>query len=299
MPLPWPKEQARADAGEPAWMHAGSNICLDFHGDPCRARLAVFSDGNHHMALEEALRVFLAAHPQIGDIFYTTTPPGVLLQLIAHGGLHLGNLFLAIAPQVFISPPHILDRLVQSGAMAGHVPFMQSRGNVLLVRQGNPRHIQGIGDLLRVDVRFFLSNPETEAASYHVYRDTLLGLVRAAGLEVAAFEALLGGGPPRLVHGEAIHHREAPQALASDRADVALVYYHLALRYTRVFPGRFEIVALGGTPQAPQPAPENVLSRFHAGLVGGGGEWGGKLLEFLQGETVTEIYIRHGLQRPG
>ena len=50
----------------------------------------------------------------------------------------------------------------------------------------------------------------------------------------------------KVEYGERIHHREAPQAIMDGRADVAIVYYHLALGYTRIFPSLFEMVPLGG-----------------------------------------------------
>lgn len=262
---------------------------LDFHGDPVRARLVVFSDGNHHMALEECLRRFCEMHPEVGDVFYTTTPPLVPLNLLAAGGLDIGNLRLGVVPHVFISPPAVLDRVVAAGRMAAHRPFMRSRGNVLLVHRGNPKAIHGIGDLARGDVRLFLSNPESEAASYEVYRATLEGLARRQGITADIPEQ-------HIVYGERIHHREAPQALADGRADAALVYYHLALRYMRIFPQHFEIVSLDGAP-SDQAFPENVISRFHVGMVGDGGEWGGRLLTFLLGEDVTNIYRHHGLDQ--
>ncbi len=249
----------------------------------------VFSDGNHHMALEECLQRFLAAHPRVEDVFYATTPPAVLLRWLEAGCLHLGNLRLSLQPHLFISPPKILDRVVASGRAPGHVPFMRSRGNVLLVRQGNPKKISVVTDLARADVRLFLSNPETETASYEVYADTLSGLARRAGVEGDIL------GKLRAVYGERIHHREAPQALADDRADAAMLYYHLALRYTRIFPGQFEIVPLDGAPET--AAPENVLSRFHLALVDGGGEWGAAAREFLLGPEAAAIYARHGLAR--
>jgi len=287
--LDWPGERARTTSDEPVWAHTGSNLCLDFHGDPRRARLAVFSDGNHHMALEECLQRFLATHPQVDDVFYATTPPAVLLRWLEAGCLHLGNLRLSLQPHLFISPPKILDRVVASGRAPGHVPFMRSRGNVLLVHEGNPKKICGVTDLARADVRLFLSNPETETASYEVYADTLRGLARRAGVEGDFLSKV------RTVYGERIHHREAPQALADERVDAAMLYYHLALRYTRIFPGRFEIVPLDGAPET--AAPENVLSRFHLALVDGGGEWGALAREFLLGPEAAAIYARHGLAR--
>lgn len=290
-PLDWPREWARDRSDQPGWFHAGSNFVLDFHGDPRRARLVVFSDGNHHMALEACLQRFLARHPQAEDVFYATTPPGVLLQWIEAGAVNVGNLCLTLRPHLFISPPNILERVVGGGHAATQVPFMRSRGNVLLVRRHNPKGIRSISDLVRPDVRLFLSNPKTEAASYEVYARSLEGLARRQGLAAG----VLAGA--RIVYGERIHHREAPQALADDRADAAFLYYHLALRYTRIFPETFEFVALDGTPE--NPAPENVVSRFHLALIGDGGDWGGQLREFLLGAEAGTIYAHHGLLRAG
>ncbi len=288
--LDWPVEQARLDSLVPRWSQPASNLCLDFHGDPVRARLVVFSDGNHHMALAETLQAFVREHPGVGDVFYATTPPSALLSLLSSGCLDLGNLRLCVTPHVFISPGPVLDRVVATGRMVAHQPFMRSRGNVLLVRHGNPKAVHGVTDLARSDVRLFLSNPKTETASYEVYADTLRGLAQRDGI---AGDFL---GRLRAVHGERIHHREAPQALTDDRADAAVLYYHLALRYTRIFPDRFEIVPLDDAPDD-RAAPENVMTHYRVGLVDAGGEWGGRLLGFLAGKEAADIYCRHGLQR--
>lgn len=289
--LNWPPERARIAEAEPAWSQAGSNVCLDFHGDPRRARLVVFSDGNHHMALEECLQRFLAAHPAAEDVFYATTPPAVLLAWLESGSLHVGNLCLSLRPHVFISPPKILDRVVAAGHAHRHVPFMRSRGNMLLVRKGNPKAIRTLVDLARPGVRLFLSNPKTETASHEVYAESLRGLAHAQRVTPDFIDA----GAERVVYGERIHHREAPQALADGRADAALLYYHLALRYTRIFPEHFEMVPLDGAPTA--PAAENVISAFHLALVGDGGAWGVAAHDYLLGEETAEIYARHGLRR--
>lgn len=287
--LIWPEERAAEVDEAPSWHQPGSNVCLDFHGDPAAA-LVVYSDGNHHMALRECLAAFARTHPEVGEPFYATTPPGVLVALLDAGRLRLGNLVIATRPHVFISPPGILDRVVAKGAVTRHLPFMRSRGNVLLVRKGNPAGIRSLADLNRTDVRLFLSNPEREAASYEVYRDTLAGLARCEGI---ALELLADAR--RVVYGERIHHREAPEAVADGRADAALVYYHLALRYTRVFPDRFDLISLDGAPERTSAA--NVVTRLHVGLVDDGGAHGRALLQFLLGEEAAAIYASHGLAR--
>ena len=97
------------------------------------------------------------------------------------------------------------------------------------------------------------------------------------------------------VFGERIHHREAPASVAAGAADAAVVFHHLALHFTRLFPGVFEIVPLGGTVDRPEPLPGNAVGLTHAGLVGDGGRFGGAFFEFLLSETVADIYRRHGL----
>lgn len=39
--LDWPREWARERSEAPVWYEPGSNICLDFHGDPVAAGLVV------------------------------------------------------------------------------------------------------------------------------------------------------------------------------------------------------------------------------------------------------------------
>lgn len=284
--LEWPREAAAHDRAA-AFAHPGSNLCLDLHGDPRRARLVVFSDGNHHMALEDCLREFLAAHPEADDVFYATTPPRVLAEALRAGSLRVGNLVLSLQPHLFISPPAVLDRLVADGRMATHRPLAASRGSVLLVANGNPKGIAGPADLAREDVRLFISNPRTETVSFRIYAETLRRLAARGGVALPDLET----GHPRVVHGALIHHREAPQCVADGMADCAVVFRHLALRYTRIFPGRFDVV-----PLAPEGDPADARGATHLGLIGDGGSFGAAAAAFLLGERAQAIYAAHGLQ---
>ncbi len=291
--LNWPDETIFSPGDIPKWCHAGSNMCLDFHGDPVAAKLVVFSDGNHNMALQETLRLFQRDNPEVERIFYVTTPPGAVLTLLKRGSLQIGNFILSVIPHVFISPPSVLDQAVMAGYMREHTPFMRNRGNVLLVKKGNPKDILGVADLARENVRLFLSNPKTETVSYQGYVATLKGLAARENIDLS----FLAAEEPnkKVVYGERIHHREAPQALVDGHADVAVVYYHLALHYTRIFTELFEMIPLGGTSGDPRPLPENVISLTHAGIIGDGGQWGARFLHFLASGPVREIYAHHGL----
>ena len=293
--LNWPIELATGFDRSLERYEQIESLRLDLHGDPTRAKLVVCSDGNHHMALEQTLQAFARAYPAVEEIFYTTTPPRIALQIM-RGGLQIGNFRLSVSPNVFISPPSVLDQLVAEGRMIGYRPFMRSRGVVLLVRKENPKAITGLADLLRKDVKLFLSNPITEKISYQIYTDCLrrLALHEGAMLDFLA-HAPGQPNPEKLIYGEAIHHREAPQAIADGRADAALVFYHLALRYQRIFPELFDFV----WPSGSLGEQDCDVSHFNCGLIGDGGEWGKKLVEFLMSDEVTEIYSAHGLERAG
>ena len=304
--LIWPPERPRAAAPGSEWSQARSNLCLDFHGDPASAQLVVFSDGNHHMALAECVEAFVRRNPGLHEVFYTTTPPSVYLAWMRTGELTLGNLTLRVRPNVVIGPRDVVERLHAEGETGVPVAFARSRGNAYLVRAGNPKGIRGVADLLRPDVIPFMSNPETEAASYGVYRETVLAMARVRGLDVGALERRLSGEAGKageagegggIVFGERIHHREAPQALADGRADVAMVYYHLALRYMRVFPGEFEMVCEGWDPEGGGESAEGmVVTEYVVAPARRAGEWGEAFVGFMQSGDVVEIYCEYGIQ---
>jgi hypothetical protein len=291
--LKWPIELATGvDHSLPVYDQMES-LRLDLHGDPARAKLVVCSDGNHHMALEQTLQAFARTYPDVEEIFYTTTPPRIALQIM-RGGLQIGNFRLAVSPNVFISPPSVLDQLIAEGKMKASLPFMRSRGVVLLVPKENPKNISGLADLFRKDVKLFLSNPFTETISYQIYTDCLRRLAMHEGAMLDFLAHAPGQpDPDKLMYGEAIHHREAPQAIEDGRADVALVFYHLALRYQRIFPELFDFVWPSGS--LGEQACD--ISHFNCGLIGDGGEWGKQLMAFLMSDEVTEIYSSHGLER--
>jgi ABC-type molybdate transport system substrate-binding protein len=214
--------------------------------------------------------------------------------MLKAGALIIGNLVLSIKPHVFISPPHVLVQLQTDGFVQSHRLLAFNQGSVLLVRKKNPKEISSVKDLMRRDVRLFISNPDMETVSYRGYRQTLEAMAADQGVHADAFSKAVFGDTA--VWGRRIHHREAPEALAAGRADVAIVYYHLALRYVRIFPDAFDFVPLGGTQKHPAPHPQNRIAAIHMGLVGQGGLWGQRFITFMRSPIVADIYAHHGLR---
>ena len=300
MLLDWPYEGAakleRIDASNAGNLCIPGNTVVDAHGDPMKAQLIIFSDGNHHMGLETACQLFLKRHPTVQDIFYTTAPAGTIKDAFSSGVLRFGNLCLSIKPNVFIGPQKVVGPLHAAGQISKPIPFAQSRGVVLLVKKGNPKQLSSkISDLLRDDVRIACSSPTKEKASFGVYCTTLCNLASVEGGQNMsdAMNIRLITSP---VHSSRIHHREIPQLIANDEADVAPLYYHLALRYVTIFPNLFEFIPLGGTKDDPQPGKEHKLNTYLISVVKENeGEWGSKFADFMLSQDVADIYKKKGL----
>ncbi len=83
--------------------------------------------------------------------------------------------------------------------------------------------------------------------------------------------------------------REAPQAVARGAAECAVVFAHLGLRYTRIFPEHFEMVLLGHE-------DAHVRVDTQIALVGDGGAFGAAFHSFMRQPAAASIYRHHGLE---
>jgi len=294
--LDWPKESAiPGHESEFSWHDLGTNRVLDFHGDPVHAGLSILSDGNHHMALLDSVQHYLKNNPDLKDIFYVTLPPQVLNGILEQREIHIANLKINIQPDVYIGPENILQNWHQKRAVDTPALFARSRGLAWLIRKDNPTGFSSISDLLSGKFRFFISNPVSEKASYQVYHDTLCKLAQQQALNSNELSTSLSKGCPWVMHGRFVHHREAPEAIASKQADVAMVYYHLALRYTRIFPDIFEMMPLPGS-GTEQVSADQEITEYAIARVRDGNQHAADFCDYMKGETVADIYQRHGLQ---
>jgi hypothetical protein len=194
--------------------------------------LIVSTSGNYHMALSEFwFDHFLPEHPEINSWFYTTSPP-VSLPQTARARVTFGNLRLHSRPHVAVGPMSVMDALDEAGvAVSTPVPILKNRGNVLLVRKGNPHGIESIWDLATDGVSVVTSNPATEPGSFGNYTNSIYQIARQdadyAGPLSAEdlFNAIFNANHPgKWLAGTRIHHREVPWSLIHGRGDVAPVF---------------------------------------------------------------------------
>lgn len=291
--LSWPTElSSTIDASVFQWTDNNANIVLDFHGNPNKAVLTVFSDGNHHMALAESLQAFSKQYLQDKSIFYLTLPPAVLAQIIKHPAIMLGNMELNLKPDVIIGPGDFVNQYHSQLSFSTPVQFAYSLGNSFLFRKQLPVKLNSVTALLNSDLRLFLSNPHNEKASYQVYRQTLENLAQQESLPKQQITNWLDNNNPRLIFGQRVHHREAPESLYRQQADIALLYHHLALRYTRIFPDAFALSRFYGsgthevsTAQVSTNYSISAADQAHATA----------LQQFFISTEVSRIYESHGL----
>jgi hypothetical protein len=89
----------------------------DLHGHPAGADLVLLIGGNQFFVLPQLIAGFEAQHPELrGKIFYETLPPGILRKQKASGGVvTLGNLTLAVKPDIYEAGARVLHGMEQHG----------------------------------------------------------------------------------------------------------------------------------------------------------------------------------------
>ncbi|MEW6115445.1 MAG: substrate-binding domain-containing protein [Nitrospirota bacterium] len=133
----------------------------DLYGDIINPDLVVFFGGNEFMVMPEIIQAFQKAFPQYRKIFYETLPPGIIEEQVRKGSLVIGNLLIALRPDVFTGGKEKIKELETEGWFDETVSYAGNR-LALMVRRGNPKKIRTIGDLGRDDVNVSMPNPEIE-----------------------------------------------------------------------------------------------------------------------------------------
>jgi uncharacterized protein (DUF1330 family) len=306
--LNWPEDLpvVQPDITEPT-----TNLLSDLHANVAECDIALSSPGNFHMALSAMWhQVYLPSVTVLGikNWFFTTSPP-ISADQIANEHVGVGNFRSSCRPQVAIGNKAVMDDLAVRGYTDGApVAIIRNRGNVLLVKNGNPKMITGIWDLERADVRVAFPNQETEPSSFSNYSNSLYNMAvneRGTAAADALYNSVFNNTAVygKWLNGYRIHHREVPWSVSIGHADVALLFYHTARHAARTFPRRFDIIPLGGTPDNPQPVAGNAVVTLYAVRITGA--WTQKqydarerLMSALTSSAFTTILQQHGLERP-
>lgn len=312
--LAWPRDEkpASADITDPS-----ADTLSDLHGalrGPSCRNLDLFlsTEGNYYMALRELVaQILKPGSPSSPRSFlYTTSPPVSLIQARTQS-LSIGNLKILCRPGVAVASWPTIRKIEKAGLTEGRpLPVIQGKGEVLLVKKGNPLHIRSIWDLGRPGVRLVTPNPEKEKGAFRAYARTLYQVAKddphpptgwtAEKLFRAVYDS---SNPSKWVAGPRIHHRDEPWSVAYGHADVAILFHQLGMATKKAFPGLFDLVPLGGTIDHPRPLPGSMITT--SVLVRIRGHWSPQqrqaredLIRAYTSRRFTHILTRWGMTRP-
>ena len=263
----------------------GIDSLADVVGNPQAPDLVVFAAGNQYMVMPDLIAAFQQAHPDVKSVFYETLPPGILARQIADGGIRFGGLVLSNAPDIYLAGKKRMGAEVKAGIVGDPISYAT---NVLaiMVRANNPKHIRGLADLARKDVRVAMPNPAWEG----IARQIEASYVKAGGipLRTMIMKTKVVAGTTILTR---IHHRQTPEWILQGRADAGPVWISEALYQSRLT-GKIATIRI--------PAAQNATAIYQAAIVKTAPHpaTAQAFLAFMHGAQARAIYAKYGFGQP-
>ena len=259
----------------------------DLHGDIVDPQLTVFFAGNQFMVVHDLVEAFKQRYPQYQRIYVETLPPGILAKQIETDSLVMGNLRIALKPDIFTNgKDSIADLQKQHGWFADTANYARNP-LAILVAKGNPKHVEGLKDLGRNDVRVSMPNPQWEG----IARQIEASYRKAGGdaLDHTIMETKVKDGSTYLTR---IHHRESPLRVLQGDSDAAPVWSTEAYFQQQILHRPVETVAI--------PADENVTATYTAARMKDAphAQAAKDFLAFMTSAQAQAIYRKYGFQPP-
>lgn len=259
----------------------------DLHGDIADPQLTIFFAGNQFMVVHDLVEAFKQRHPESQRVFVETLPPGILAKQIETGSLVMGNLRVALKPDIFTNGKGSIAELQkQHGWFAETVDYARNP-LAIMVAKGNPKHVEGLKDLGRADVRVSMPNPQWEGIAKQIEAS-----YRKAGgdaLDHTIMESKVKNGSTYLTR---IHHRESPLRMLQGESDAAPVWSTEAYFQQQILHRPVETIAI--------PPDQNVIATYTvARMKEAPHEQAAKdFLAFMASAEAQAIYRKYGFQPP-
>jgi ABC-type molybdate transport system substrate-binding protein len=171
--------------------------------------------------MDEVIGTFQRGEPGL-SVGLITLPPGLVLSAILAGGWSFRGADYAATPDIYASVNlgH-LQKLKAAGLMSQYAVYMHNELQIM-VAKGNPKHIGGIDDLVRADIRTSMPNPVNEGIMQFYARKVLeqhgIWQQISGGKECASCQATGRN------YFTAVHHRETPLRIIQDKSDAGIVW---------------------------------------------------------------------------
>jgi ABC-type molybdate transport system substrate-binding protein len=274
-----------ASSTAPSFSASGIDEVSDLHGDLRNARLVLFVGGNQWMAMPAIVAAFVRAHPGAAPVFYETLPPGILEKQLASGSLRMGTLEITAPADIFMAGQRRMGE-VRSARLVESPTTYATNVLAILVRRGNPKHVRGLADLARPDVRVAMPNPVHEG----IARQIQLAL-RTAGGQRLVEEVMVSKVEAGTTLFTQIHHRQTPLWIEDGRADAGPLWITEARYQERI-----------GAPIATITIPpaQNVSAAYQAAVAAHAAHARAarEFVEFLGSSAAQEIFRSYGFGPP-
>ncbi len=248
-----------------------------------QADVTLWLAGNQFFAMNRVVGDFQARHPGL-SVGLVTLPPGLILKAIQAGGWTYQGHSLAMRPDIYGTVS--TDQLRATGQVHDYITYMHNALE-LMVARGNPKHITGLADLLRPDVRVTLPNPLTEGIMSFYGKPVLKRLGMWSALSPG--EDCADCDPSPRVHFAMVHHREIPARIALGQTDVGLVWRTETIA----------AIARGAAVEGVALPPEDnaaLLVNYVAAMLDGSGhkEAAAAMIGFMASQAGQDAYAAFG-----
>lgn len=195
------------------------NAIADLHGDIIDPQLVVFFAGNQFMVVHDLMAAFKRAYPQYQRTFVETLPPGILAKQIETGSLVMGNLRIALKPDIYTASKSAIAEYQQQYDWFAKTYDYARNPLAILIAKGNPKEIKSLADLGRADVRVSMPNPKWEGIAEQI--EASYRKVGGEALERTIMQTKVANGSTFLTR---MHHRQSPLRILRGNSDAAPVW---------------------------------------------------------------------------
>lgn len=260
----------------------------DLHGDVNDPQLVVFFAGNQYMLVNELLDEFRKAHPEFRRVFAETLPPGILARQVEEGALVIGNMRIALQPDVFTAGAGRMRSLQKEHDWFSGLEDYARNRLAIMTYAGNPAHVTGWRDLARPELEICMPNPEYEGIAEGAI---IPALEQTAGEKWvdAIYRTKVADGTTFLTH---IHHRETPMKIMAHECAAGAVWYTEAYFHAEIAHHPLALVTI--------PDAENKTVTYTAGVLRTAPhpEAAAEFVRFMTGPQGQALYRKYGFLPP-
>ncbi|MBN8713556.1 MAG: substrate-binding domain-containing protein [Xanthomonadales bacterium] len=257
----------------------------DLQGDVNDPQLVVFFAGNQFMVVHDLMASFKQAYPQYQRVFAETLPPGILAKQIEGGVLVMGNLRITLKPDIYTAGKGaIAERQEQQHWFADTYDYVRNP-LAILVAAGNPKHIGGLADLGRADVRVSMPNPKWEGIARQI--EASYRKVGGEALDQRIMDTKVKAGTTYLTR---IHHRQSPLRVLQGQSDAAPVWSTEAYFQQQILHHPVQTIHI--------PADQNAMATYTAARMKAAPhpQAAKDFMAFMRSPKAQTVYRKYGFQ---